>query len=767
VKKKFSLSKVNLSAKYLYILGRSINNRKEQVTLCSIRLKRTEIDREAREQFSSELFPRLFPCCESTHLPNHAVAIDGSNSVRVPMQLKIERSDNCSLRPSLRATSEIVLPNLDDQRSSQDWQVAQLLQLNRESMHKIIFRLLCGVTALGFLALAVSLSDKPLGMESKIVSAQTQPDIELKPVAIGLSSPLYLTSARDGSGRLFIVERPGVIRVMLPGATSPLTTPFLDIRAKVLLDAECGLLGLAFHPQYTSNRRFFVNYTRIPDGATVISEFTASTSNPNIAETNEKIILTIEQPFLNNNGGMIAFGPDGYLYIGMGDGGAGYDPGDRAQNIEELLGKMLRIDVDHPDGTVPYSSPSDNPYFGSTPGRDEIYAMGLRNPFRWSFDRATGEIYAGDAGEDTKEEIDIITRGGNYGWRVYEGNSCTGQGPAPCNPALFTPPIYEYDHTNGRCSVIGGYVYRGSQGTFLPGSYIFGDYCTGEIFMLNNNTVTLLMDTELQIVSFGEDEAGELYVVSMVDGSFYLFRISVPAPQPTVVTTSQASYFGSPLAVESLVCGFGNGLANTTQFSNEGQINLGGATVTVTDSLGIDRVALLNYVSPAQFNYHLPPGTALGDATITYNNTISGATFLSYVSIGNVNPGIFSVNGTGSGIASSLVLRKRPGLPDVYEPTYRIEGGQVIPIPIDLGPPTDYVILCYYGTGWRFRSSLSAVTVTIGETPCLVYFAGAHPHSGLDQTNVLLPRSLAGRGLVNVVMTADGLTSNTVQVSIR
>jgi uncharacterized protein (TIGR03437 family) len=644
-------------------------------------------------------------------------------------------------------------------------QLLQVLQLNRESMHRIIFRLLSGVTALGIVALVIGLSGKPLGLEDKIVSAQTPPNIALIPIANGLLSPLYLTHARDGSGRLFIVERPGEIKVILPEATSPLATPFLDISTKVSLSAERGLLGLAFHPQYTTNRRFFVNYTRVPDGSTVISEFKVSASNPNIAETSERVILTIAQPFPNNNGGMIEFGPDGYLYIGMGDGGAAFDPGDRAQNIEELLGKMVRIDVNTTGGT-PYTSPSDNPYFGSTPGRDEIYAVGLRNPFRWSFDRMTGQLYAGDVGEAAKDEIDIITRGGNYGWRVYEGTDCTTLGPAPCDPGQFTAPIYEYDHSNDRCSVIGGYVYRGTRGIFPSGSYIFGDFCSGEIFMYKNNTVTLVLDTDLQIASFGEDQAGELYVMGLQEGS--VFRIGVPVLVPgTVATVSQASYFGSPLAAESLVSAFGSSLANSTQFSNEGQINLGGATVTVTDSLGIDRVAFLNFVSPAQFNYRLPPGTALGDATITYTNTTSGAISYSYVSLGNANPGIFSVDATGSGIANSFLVRYRPGLPEIYESTYRIEGGQVIPIPIDLGPPTDQVLLCYYGTGWRFRSSLSAVTVAVGGVSCPVYFAGAQPQPGLDQANVGLPRSLAGRGLVNVVMTADGLTSNTVQVSIR
>lgn len=637
-------------------------------------------------------------------------------------------------------------------------------------MSKYIFRLLCCFITIGWIIFSFTLIGRPLGPENKIVTAQTPPNVELVPVIIGLSSPLFLTSARDGSGRLFIVEQPGVIKVIMPGATLPLVTPFLDIRAKVLLDAECGLLGLAFHPQFQVNHRFFVNYTRVSDGATVISEFKASTSNPNLAETHETVILAIPQPYLNNNGGMIAFGPDGYLYIGMGDGGGRYDPADLAQNIDELLGKMLRIDVDHANGAVPYSSPADNPFYGSTPGRDEIFAMGFRNPFRWSFDRLTGQIYAGDVGEDTKEEIDIVSRGGNYGWRVFEGTGCTAQGPAPCDSESFTPPIYEYDHSGGRCSVIGGYVYRGQQGTFPNGAYIFGDYCTGEIFMRNNNIVSVLMDTRLQLVSFSEDEAGELYVISLVEGSFYLFRISVPAPEPTVMTQSQASFFENPIARESLVCGFGNGLANSIGYNDNYTTNLNGVTVTVQDSAGVIHTTLISYVSPPQVNFFLPPGVANGDATVTYTNSISGAIGHSYVTIGNVNPGLFSVDATGTGIAYALALRKRPGSLDVYEPTStRGANNEVIPIPIDLGPETDTIILVLFGTGWRNRSLLDNVKVTVGGISCPVIYAGTDGSEriGVDQANVLLPRSLAGRGLVDVVMSADGLTSNTLQVSIR
>jgi len=294
--------------------------------------------------------------------------------------------------------------------------------------------------------------------------------IVLDPVLTSnLSSPLYVTHAHDGSNRLFIVEQPGRIKVLQPGATVPAI--FLDITSLVLSGGEQGLLGLAFHPDYPNDRRFFVDYTRRPDGATVIAEYRVSASNPNVAETGGVTLLTIPQPFSNHNGGMVSFGPDGFLYIGTGDGGSGNDPGNRAQNVDELLGKILRIDVDHPENASKlYSSPPGNPFFGSLPGRDEIFAYGMRNPWRFSFDRATGQIYAGDVGQNAVEEVDIVTPGGNYGWRVFEGTRCTNLDPASCSAGVFIPPIAEYVHSGGRCSVTGGYVYRGTKLTLPLGA---------------------------------------------------------------------------------------------------------------------------------------------------------------------------------------------------------------------------------------------------------------------------------------------------------
>jgi hypothetical protein len=341
--------------------------------------------------------------------------------------------------------------------------------------------------------------------------APLRAQIQLVPVATGLSNPLFVGHAGDGTQRLFIVEQDGIIRVLQSGQSSP--TIFLDIRTRIATIGERGLLGLAFHPQYAKSGRFFVFYTSAADGAIVIAEYRVS-ADANVADTTEHVILTIPHPtHTNHNGGMLAFGIDGYLYVGVGDGGGGNDEPNNAQNIDVLLGKILRIDVDQPGPKTPYSSPPDNPFVNG-PGRDEILAFGFRNPWRFSFDRATGESWIGDVGQDEREEIDrSLVNGGNYGWRIYEGFRCTNLGPSLCNPSDYVDPVFDYSHTRGRCSVTGGYVYRGSRGTLPAGVYVYGDFCSGEIFVTNGDTQAVLVYTAMNISSFGEDEQGELYVV--------------------------------------------------------------------------------------------------------------------------------------------------------------------------------------------------------------------------------------------------------------
>ena len=348
------------------------------------------------------------------------------------------------------------------------------------------------------------------------------PATRLQTRVSGLSSPIFVANAGDGSKRLFVVERAGIIKVVQPG--SNVTTNFLNITTRTSVDGERGLLGLAFHPNYETNRRFFVYYTRVSDGAIQIGEYQASSGDPNVADTTEKPIITILHPTnSNHNGGTLAFGADGYLYIATGDGGSGNDPPNNAQNINQLLGKMLRLDINVPlPQTAPYLIPPSNPFAGAIPGADEIFAVGLRNPFRWSFDRGgTNQLWVADVGQGTWEEVDIITNGGNYGWRVYEGTQCTGLDAPQCIPANYVAPVFQYSSANpsSRCAITGGYVYRGTQGTLPNGSYLYGDYCTGEILLWSGGQQLPLHDiVDFNLTSFGEDEDGELYVVQIGTG---------------------------------------------------------------------------------------------------------------------------------------------------------------------------------------------------------------------------------------------------------
>ena len=358
-------------------------------------------------------------------------------------------------------------------------------------------------------------------------------NLQLSPLAAPgtLGSPLYVTSPPGDKGRLFVVDKAGRILVLDRNTGTVLTT-FLNITSLVSTGGEQGLLGLAFDPSYSTNRRFFVNYTDT-NGNTVIARYLQDPTDPNSAVTTvDRIILTVTQPFANHNGGMLTFGPDGFLYIGLGDGGAAGDPGNRAQNPSELLGKMLRIDVSQGgNGQPPYSIPPDNPCIGQPGIREELWALGLRNPWRYTFDRQTGDLYIADVGQSTLEEINISTsatgrgKGFNYGWNTMEGTDCFPIGSA-CNSSGLALPVVEYSHAEG-CSIIGGYVYRGSAIPLLQGTYFYGDLCSRFVrtFRYVNNQVTQHFDwASLQpagsITSFGEDGDGELYITTL-DGALY------------------------------------------------------------------------------------------------------------------------------------------------------------------------------------------------------------------------------------------------------
>jgi hypothetical protein len=349
------------------------------------------------------------------------------------------------------------------------------------------------------------------------------PVLELELVVDGLAMPLGLTHAGDGRGRLFLLLQGGQVLIHLDGALLP--RPFLDLSSRISCCGERGLLGLAFHPRYERNGRLFVNYTD-RSGATVVAELRVS-ADPDVVDAgSEREILRFSQPFSNHNGGHIAFGPDGYLYIASGDGGSGGDPQNNGQALDTLLGKLLRIDV---DGAEPFAVPDDNP-FASAEGDDEIWAFGLRNPWRFSFDRQTGDLFIGDVGQNAIEEIDFqpaaSSGGENYGWRLMEGAQCF-EPQSGCNDGGLRLPILQYNHSLG-CSVTAGYRYRGPEEHTLPRYYVFGDFCSGRIWggrsdRAGNWRMRQLLRSGLSISSFGEDQAGNVYVIDY-GGGVYLMR---------------------------------------------------------------------------------------------------------------------------------------------------------------------------------------------------------------------------------------------------
>jgi glucose/arabinose dehydrogenase len=349
------------------------------------------------------------------------------------------------------------------------------------------------------------------------------PRLAVTEVASGLQSPTTIVNAGDGSGRLFVLEQPGRIRVIANDQL--LSEPFLDLTGRISAGGERGLLGLAFHPDYPENGLFFIDYTD-PDGHTVVARYRVSTADPNLADpASAREVLRVEQPFPNHNGGQLGFGPDGYLYVSLGDGGSGGDPQNNGQNLGTLLGAILRLDV---DGAEPYAVPADNPFVDRQGARPEIWAYGLRNAWRFSFDRESGDLWIADVGQNVWEEINLqpgnSNGGENYGWRVMEGAHCFRPSEG-CDRDGLTLPVLEYDHDQG-CSVTGGYRYRGSELAGLAGVYTFADYCSGVVWGAREGedggwTSAELLSSGMRVSAFGEDEAGELYLADHGGGAVY------------------------------------------------------------------------------------------------------------------------------------------------------------------------------------------------------------------------------------------------------
>lgn len=373
---------------------------------------------------------------------------------------------------------------------------------------------------------------------------RAQPVISYSTVTGGLSAPVEVVNAGDGSNRLFIVQQSGAVRIYDPATNTLLTTPFMNISPRIVFGGERGLLSIAFHPAYETNGYLFAYYNRAGDGNVTLSRFQVSAS-PNVADTSTRVeLITIPKPFFNHNGGHLQFGSDGHLYLSTGDGGSANDPGNRAQDSTSLLGKILRINVDNFDTPPYYTVPTSNPFYNTPNFDNRIWARGLRNPYRWSFDRLTGDMWIGDVGQDAKEEINYrpgsSTGGENYGWRCFEGSIRNPNSSVPaCDAPGYVPPVFDYNKpSGGNSSVIGGYVYRGSQYGILQGYYLATDYFSGNLYMLKPNGsggfTSSVQPSALptSVTGFGEGEDGALYVV----GNNTLYRITVLPPLPVTLS---------------------------------------------------------------------------------------------------------------------------------------------------------------------------------------------------------------------------------------
>ena len=455
-------------------------------------------------------------------------------------------------------------------------------------------------------------------------------DLQLTEVFSGLRLPLYLTHAGDGSGRVFVVEQGG--RVMLARNGVLQAQPFLDLQGRVSGDSEQGLLGLAFAPDFASSGRLYVNYTNLA-GGTVISRFSVDPQDPDRVDLDtEQALIAYAQPFPNHNGGWMGFGPDGYLYIASGDGGSGGDPQDNGQRLDTLLGKLLRVDVSGAEVSIP----ADNPFVGQSGAQPEIWAYGLRNPWRASFDRDTGDLWIADVGQGRTEEVNFqpggLAGGRNYGWRILEGSQCRSSG---CSSAGTVLPVSEYGRDLG-CSVTGGYVYRGSRYPALSGTYLFGDFCSGRVFGLRrvaagDNAAAFareqLASTSLPISSFGEDEEGNLYLVSY-DGRVFLLSDGEPVTGPVIDQRFTGTWFDPAQAGHGVfveVLPDDQLVAYWFTFDSEGrQAWFGGVGPVVGNSVRMDAVRAEGGRFPPDFDPAAVDYPVIGSLTLRFDSCRRG-----------------------------------------------------------------------------------------------------------------------------------------------
>ncbi|HYP15089.1 MAG TPA: PQQ-dependent sugar dehydrogenase [Bryobacteraceae bacterium] len=590
------------------------------------------------------------------------------------------------------------------------------------------------------------------------------PNVRLHRVLTGLDLPTDIQTSRDGSGRLFVVEQRGLIRIVKNG--SLVQTPFLDFRTKVSCCGERGLLGLAFPPEFTSKRYFYVNYTD-PRGTTTVSRVRVAAGNSDTADpASEQVLLSIEQPFANHNGGALVFGPkDGMLYIGTGDGGSGNDPNNSGQRTDTLLGKMLRIDVE--SGSAPYSVPPSNPFVNNTSYRPEIWATGLRNPWRYDFDRETGDLWIADVGQSRAEEVNFqpgTSRGGeNYGWRLMEGLQCNI--PANCDRQGLTLPVLEYPRSAG-CSVTGGKVYRGKRWPDLAGSFLYADFCTGTVWGVKRTAAavenrTLAANTQLPITTFGEDENGELFIGAQ-NGSMYLL-VAGDASTTAQGIVNGAS-FGPGLAPGSLATVFGNGITTFAGVLQAQQFplptDLGGSSVTINGA-AVPLIAVASSATNEQINFQLPFDIAPGStATVMVRANGQSAPGVQ-IPIVAAQPEIFLVgNGVPavtSATTGSLISQANPAARGSIVSIWATGLGTVTNTPAT-GQPASANPLSFVS---------APVEVRIGNalSPNVVAVLAPN-YAGLYQINATIPSDTPA-GQVDLTLTTRGATSKAVTTWVR
>jgi uncharacterized protein (TIGR03437 family) len=587
-------------------------------------------------------------------------------------------------------------------------------------------------------------------------------EIQTVPVTSGINAPTDIQNAGDGSGRLFLVQQDGIVRILRDGALAP--QPFLDITGKTRAGGERGLLGLAFPPGFAQVRRFYVNYTDL-NGDTVIAQYRVS-ANPDAADAaSEIVLLRIPQPFANHNGGQMRFGPDGYLYIGMGDGGSGGDPLNNGQSLGTLLGKLLRLDVESDPGSV--RIPPDNPFANTAGARAEIWAYGLRNPWRFSFDRATGDLWIADVGQSAYEEVDFqpaLSHGGeNYGWNRMEGAHCFAAG---CSMQDLALPVAEYSHAEG-CSVTGGFVYRGRASPGLRGKFLYGDYCSGRIWGVERQGTQwvnrLLLSSGFLISTFGEDEAGEIYVANAADGSIHRITGSLAPSFMAATVVNPASYLPG-MTAGSFAAVFAAGVLDDPGMVVADRIplpaSLNGVSVTV-DGLPAPILALANVHGVEQVNFQAPfeiAGRVAASVTVARNGAASSA---AGVPVLELQPAVYTSDGVRAIVVHAadytLVTEERPLAAGEFGFVYAT----------GLGPVANQPATGSGGPVSPLATVLAAPRVSLAGLSCDVPFAGLAPTLvGVYQVNFRVPPG-APTGLQDLVLSAGGASAPAVKAPVR